>query len=197
MQLPEATDNPQFLTIAEIGKERIRRVIAKMTAEKTDDGRPTTAGTQDALLPSSITRPPSSAPLGFKVFKLASSQFRAWRNYAGDDTGELETLFSQAETPLVDGWQPQALLAEVMLIEGFPLDSALRALPHFRHNAITEVSHEAFTHKLLVCLDAAIAEQTLRDLAAAPSASVLVCLDSALSDEAKLRLQDCVTLKVI
>ena len=83
------------------------------------------------------------------------------------------------------------------LIEGFPLDSALRALPHFQHNAITEVSHEAFTHKLLVCLDAAIAEQTLRDLAAAPSASVLVCLDSALSDEAKLRLQDCVTLKVI
>jgi adenine-specific DNA-methyltransferase len=30
VQLPEASDNSEFPTIAEIGKERIRRVIAKM-----------------------------------------------------------------------------------------------------------------------------------------------------------------------
>src|SRR5436305_1092002 len=33
VQLPELTDNPQFPTIAEIGKERMRRVISKMREE--------------------------------------------------------------------------------------------------------------------------------------------------------------------
>ena len=197
VQIPEPTDNPQFPTIAEIGKERIRRVIAKMTAEGTTSDRPPTTAQESFLSTSDQPLTTSHQDLGFKVLKLAPSHFRAWRNYAGDDTATLETLFSQAETPLVAGWQREAVLAEVMLIEGFPLDSAIRPLAQFRHNALTAVSHEAFTHKLLVCLDDHIAAETIDALAAAPSQGVLVCLDSALTDEAKMRLQDCVTLKVI
>lgn len=52
VQLPEPTNRPDFATIAEIGKERIRRVSRRMKAE----GEQTT-----------------NADLGFQVFKIAPS----------------------------------------------------------------------------------------------------------------------------
>lgn len=56
VQLPEPTENPQFPTIAEITKERLRRVIRKIKKE-------------NLLFPSD---------LGFRVFKLDSSNIRSW-----------------------------------------------------------------------------------------------------------------------
>ena len=56
VQLPEPTDNPQFPTIADIGKERIRRVIARMKQEN------------EGQLPLLDTRE-TTEDLGFKVFK--------------------------------------------------------------------------------------------------------------------------------
>ena len=63
VQLPEPTERTDFTTIAEITKERMRRVIRKM--ESADAGQlALTAGPKPAL--------------GFKVFKLASSNFSVW-----------------------------------------------------------------------------------------------------------------------
>jgi len=53
VQLPEPTSNKDFSTIAEIGKERIRRVITKMRAE-------------DGKLSQKIREKPED--LGFRVF---------------------------------------------------------------------------------------------------------------------------------
>ena len=70
VQMPEPTDHPDFPTVADIGRERIRRVIARMQ-EGDEDGqlsldlRPDEDG-------------PHSAGLGFKVFKLSPSTFRQW-----------------------------------------------------------------------------------------------------------------------
>ena len=56
VQLPEPTENPQFPTISEITKERLRRAIRKIKQEKQV----------------------FSGDLGFRVFKLDSSNIRSW-----------------------------------------------------------------------------------------------------------------------
>ena len=73
VQLPEPTGNPDYPTIADIAKERVRRVIK---AIEQDDGL--CINQQD---------------LGFKVFKLDSSNFKIWE-------GEIENP-SKLEEQLV------------------------------------------------------------------------------------------------
>ncbi len=187
VQLPELTpaDSPArrlgFDTIADVGKERIRRVIARMEAE--DAGKLTTGrdGPED---------------LGFRVFKLGRSNYQAWRDYDGDDLAALQTLFDRFESPLVAGWEPAGLLTEVMLMEGFPLDSTVEPLPEFTQNRVTRVSSDLLAHRLYVCLDAHVHPETI----AAPAMGkddTFICLDAALTDEAKVRLEDGRRVKVI
>ncbi|HQI50209.1 MAG TPA: site-specific DNA-methyltransferase [bacterium] len=188
VQLPEPTKagSPARLagysTIADIGRERIRRVIARMQAEAagqetTDDGRP-------------------APDLGFRSYRLARSHFKAWQDYTGEQAAELETLFTQFESPLVESWEPSALLTELLLLEGFPLDSRVRPLPAFTANTLLEVSSDFCAHRLTVCLDARLHPETLAalDLRAEDT---FICLESALDDEAKLRLADRCNLKVV
>ena len=97
-------------------------------------------------------------------------------------------------SPLVEGWDPAGLRTEVMLAQGFPLDSRIARCTTLPHNAIEIISHEWCEHRLWVCLDAHIADETVEALPSAASGyaqgDVFVCLDSALSDEARARLDD-------
>jgi len=188
VQLPEIvpSDAPArkagFSSISDIGKERLRRAIKRMKQEA--KGK---LDLQDRDTPED---------LGFRVYKLGRSNYKAWQNYQGDSVAELETLFDRIEIPLVDGWKPENVLAEVLLLQGFPLDSAITAEAGFKHNRIQRVESDAIGHRLFVCLDDRIADATIGQLQLA-SEDVFVCLDSALSDEAKLRLGDRCTLRVI
>lgn len=145
--------------------------------ETTDDGRP-------------------APDLGFRSYRLARSHFKAWQDYTGEQAAELETLFTQFESPLVESWEPSALLTELLLLEGFPLDSRVRPLPAFTANTLLEVSSDFCAHRLTVCLDARLHPETLAalDLRAEDT---FICLESALDDEAKLRLADRCNLKVV
>src|SRR3972149_4071946 len=91
--------------------------------------------------------------LGFKVFKLGRSNFRAWQDYHGEDIRQLELLFDGAETPLVDDWADSDLLVEILLLQGFPLDSAVKESPQFKQNKVQLVESDLCAHKLYVCLD--------------------------------------------
>ncbi len=71
--------------------------------------------------------------LGFKVFKLARSNFKPWKEYHGDDIATVESLFEEAVTPLAEGWKkhPDALFTEILLLGGLPsgqLDKAARGI---------------------------------------------------------------------
>lgn len=196
VQLPEPTDNPKFPTIAEIGKERIRRVIKHMRA---DNSRAQTAIPLDGNRQSEIENP-KSEDLGFKVFKLGRSSYKGWQDYEGDDVSQLETLFDAHESPLVKGWKPEHLLAETMLIEGFPLDSAVTPQTQFARNRVVCVESDACAHRLFACFNDAIDDDTVAELRSGKHLredDVFICLDSALSDEAKLRLSDAVKVHVI
>lgn len=182
VQVPEVRDHSKYKTLAEIAKERIRRTSRRMKQEA--KGK---LDLQDRDIPED---------LGFRVYKLGRSNYKAWQDYQGGSVEELETLFDRIETPLVDGWKRENVLSEVLLLQGFPLDSAVSDEIGFKGNRIQRVESDAVGHRLFVCLDDQIADATIEQLQLAPE-DVFVCLDSALSDEAKLRLGDRCTFKVI
>ena len=134
--------------------------------------------------------------LGFKVLKLAPSHFKEWKDYEGSDLAALQNLFDEQETPLKEGWTPDGLLTEVLLLEGFPLDSKTEPQPQFTENVVQCVSSPACEHRLWTCFDATVAPATLEALALPPG-DIFVCLDSALDDNAKLRLTQAGSLKTI
>jgi adenine-specific DNA-methyltransferase len=180
VQIAEATPDPKFHTIAEISKERIRRVIAKLK----------TAAQQQ------LRDKNNPEDLGFKVLKLTASNFQAWRDYEGDDLNTIHSLFDQQETPLVDGWTRENLLTEILLIEGFPLDSKAEPQPQFAANAVTRVTSPACGHALWTCFDETVRPATV-NADNLPEGDIFICLDSALDDNAKLRLTQAGILKTI
>ncbi|MCX6252042.1 MAG: site-specific DNA-methyltransferase [Bacteroidetes bacterium] len=94
VQLPEKCDEESeafkagYKTIADIGKERIRRVIKKLQTEDEETKKKKESELQLTTYNSQLT-----TDLGFKVFKLSSSNFKIWR---GDEITE-ENLETQLE----------------------------------------------------------------------------------------------------
>lgn len=162
----------EYKTIAEICKERIRRASRKLKQEG------------------------ATGDLGFKVFKLTKSHYKAWQDFDGTNLEELQQQLYLAETPLVDGWKEENLLTEILLIEGFSLDSKIAGSPQFKKNKVYQVSSGFCEHRLHVCLETKIAAETIDNLSLAEN-DIFVCLDSALTDQAKMRLADICKLKTI
>ena len=180
VQIPEPTENKELPTIAEIGKERIRRAIKQLQS---------TSKSRSKLKSKDLD-------LGFRVFTWDRSHFKSWQDYTGDDPQQLALVFENAASPLVDGWEPEKVLTEVQLLEGFPLDSRVTELEEHKKNKVLLVESDACAHRLLVCLDMKIKDDTLERLKMEPD-DVFACLDSALTDEAKVRLGDLGNLRVI
>ena len=106
VQLPEETDEKSearkagFNTIAEIAKERIRRA-----------GRRISDGLQDD----------SEIDTGFKVFKLAESGFKQWRQPGQADTEALQRELSLNIDSVLSETSSENLLYELMLRMGLKL----------------------------------------------------------------------------
>ena len=106
VQLPEETDEKSearkagFNTIAEIAKERIRRA-----------GRQISDGLQDG----------SEIDTGFKVFKLAESGFKQWRQPADTDAESLQGELSLNIDSVLSETSSENLLYELMLRMGLKL----------------------------------------------------------------------------
>ena len=166
IQFPERTPEKSaareagFETIAEIGKERIRRVCQNTESS------------------------------GFRVFKLAPS------NYKTEDisqTDDAPTLFNELEDtldPLQEGWQKEDVLYEIALKEGYPLDSIIQKVPELVQNTIYRISMPNKTQSCHVCLDEELTETDIEHLDLSKN-SVFICRDIALNDTlaANLALQ--------
>ena len=109
VQLPEPTGNKQYPTIAEIGKERIRRVIAKLKKE-----------------PANLTRT-TPEDLGFKVFALAESHFKQWAGVPERDAAKYAVTMENYLDPLMPNANPVAVLWELAVKEGYGLNSTIAA----------------------------------------------------------------------
>lgn len=116
VQMPEPCDENSeaykagYKTIADIGKERIRRVIKKIQADK--EGK--------------LDLEQNKQDLGFKVFKLAPSNFKIWR---GSEIDGEERLLQQLDVfvdPLRPGAEKENMLYELMLNSGYSLTSPVQ-----------------------------------------------------------------------
>lgn len=141
---------------------------------------------------------------GFRYFELWPSNFKAWTDYQGNDLDELRGLLqAQLDSTFVDGATEDAILTEILLLEGFPLTSKIEIDETFQKNAVRRISHDWCEHKLFVTLDKEIQEETIRtvdqmiDSDEMSKLDIFMCLDNALEDEDKLRLADVCRLKTI
>jgi len=156
-----------FKNICEIGKERIRLAGKKIKQE---------AGLNAKNLDT-----------GFKVFRLAPSNIKQKKPYTGTDVKELSDWFSGE--PLVEGWKTENLITEVMLKEGFPLDSTITTLEIYKKNKVFQISSDFCNHSLIICFDKNIENDTVEKLDLG-ELNIFICLDSAISDQVKARLDD-------
>ena len=154
VQLPEPTDQAEYPTIAEITKERVRRVIKKINASEA--GQLPLEAPQDR---------------GFWVFKLAQSNFNPWNAQLPQDAAalarqlELHIEHIRAERSTDD------ILYEILLKSGFPLTTPVETLT-LAGKQVFSVAGRA----LLICLEPELTLEVIRAMAALKPQRV-VCLD--------------------
>lgn len=134
--------------------------------------------------------------LGYNYYRLAPSNFKIWQNYTGNDVKQLLTLFSQQEDSLIEGWKPEDLFTEVILIEGFPLDSKVEIVSTFDLNEVRKVTSDLCEHALFICLDKKVSNETIKALNLADN-DIFICIDTAVTDQEKARLDDKGLIKTI
>jgi adenine-specific DNA-methyltransferase len=166
IQLPERTDREDYPTIADITKERVRRVIKKLNEE----------GASKLDLDS--TKKESS---GFRVFKLAESNFKPWDAEAPKDAEGLATQLELHVEHIREGRTADDLLYEILLKSGFPLTTPVETL-QFAGKAVHSVAGGA----LLVCLDRELTLELIRAMAEKKPERI-VCLDESFAGNDQLK----------
>ncbi|MBW6459702.1 MAG: site-specific DNA-methyltransferase [Bacteroidales bacterium] len=131
VQLPEQCDENSevykagYKTIADISRERTRRVIKKIEAEQVAERKQ--KGEQIDFGDNKETQQPD---LGFKAFKLSPSNFRIWR---GSEINE-ENLVEQLDAftnPVRESSGQVNILYELMLKAGYLLTDKVEKIENF------------------------------------------------------------------
>jgi adenine-specific DNA-methyltransferase len=185
VQLPELTaaDSPAhkagFKKISDITIERAKRVIARIQKEA------------EGLLPNDPQREFADG-LGFKVFKLAKSNFPRVEFAPDPDKTEAENIellkqyIRDKEATFHIQWERETVLDEVLLKNGFMLDYTLTPRPEFTKN---EVFLAKDAHKeSLICLDVTLAPETVDHFKQHPE-HFFICLELALDTTKKWNLK--------
>jgi adenine-specific DNA-methyltransferase len=182
VQIPDKTSNSQYPTIADLGKERIRRVIKKIKDEQAEKLDLSEGDPQD---------------LGFKVYKLDRSNLKIWKDYDGEDIPEFEQLSLNFQNPLGESFSEEKVVTEIQLLEGFPLDSKIKQDDKFVKNKVLCVTSEHIGHRLFICLDSKLDISTVQDVRLLEDEDIFICLDNAITDQEKMMLADGCNVKTI
>ncbi len=179
VQLPEPTERKDFATIAEITKERVRRVIKKLN--DADAGKLALEGG-------------AKVDRGFKVFKLAASNFRVW-SAAQIPHGDTEALEKQLELHvehIVEGRTESDLLYEILLKSGFPLTTPIEKL-----TLAGKTVHSIADGTMLICLERELTHEVIKAMAGRePRPERVVCLDAGFAENDQLKVNAVETMKV-
>ena len=173
VQLPEPCPEDSeafkagYKTIADIGKERIRRVIKKLETD------------QNGKLPFDNASPQDR---GFKVLKLDKSNFKQWQSLPPDTAPE--TLVKQLKL-FIDHIDPKArpedLLYEILIKAGFPPSEQIETLT-LAGKTVYSVSGGG----LLLCLEEQVSAELINSVAEAEPMQ-FICLDAAFGGNDQLK----------
>lgn len=173
VQLPEPCPEDSeafkagYKTIADIGKERIRRVIKKLEAE------------ENGKLPFDNESPQDR---GFKVLKLDKSNFKQWLPLSPDTPSEtivkqLKLFIDHIDTKA----SPEDLLYEILIKAGFP--------PSERIETLTLTGKKVYSIAgggLLLCLEDEVSAELINAVAEAEPMQ-FICLDAAFGGNDQLK----------
>ncbi len=185
VQLPELTADYSFAyksgfkKISDITIERVKRVIGGFHKDA------------DGLLPNDAQRQFADS-LGFKVFKLAKSNFPRVEFAPDPDKTESENIellkdyIHEKEATFHMQWDRATVMDEVLLKNGFMLDYTLTPQPQFTKN---EVFLAKDAHKeSLICLDLKLDAATV-DHFKTHTEHFFICLELALDTTKKWNLK--------
>lgn len=172
VQLPEPTERKDFPTIAEITKERVRRVIQKLDQED--------SGKLDLNAEKKQGR-------GFKVFKLAPSNFKVWDASQGSKGGKSEerSKLLQSQLHLTEEMELEKrseldFLYEIILKDGFLLTEKVEVL------IIAGKKVYCLRDLYYISLESALTSEFFDSLAKR-NPNRLVCLESAFGSDDALK----------
>lgn len=183
VQLPEPcaegteAAKADFENICEIGKERIRRAGEKIKAEIEERNAQLKLGEEPRKVPD----------IGFKVFKLDSSNLKQWQ----PDYDNLETTLFDSISNYVDGRSELDVVYEIMLKMGMELTWPLET-----HTIGGKNVYEIGMGALMICLDDQITTEVAEGMAAlykelAPETWRVVFKDNGFADDsAKVNIKE-------
>ncbi len=166
IQLPEPTDRADYPTIADITKERVRRVIQKLDDE--DAGKLDLDGT-------------SQHDRGFRVFKLAESNFTPWNADLPHNASALAQQLELHIDHIRDGRTAEDILYELLLKSGFPLTTPVASL-----TLVGKTVYSVADSALFICLERALTLELIRAIAERQPERV-VCLDEGFAGNDQLK----------
>ena len=164
VQMPEQCDENSeaykagYKTIADIAKERIRRVIQRIKENTSvrhsrENGNPESLfGDKELdsrLRTAGMTKEYSSdnkLDLGFKVFKLSPSSFKIWRGAEIDSEDKLAQQLDAFTDPIRPGAEKQNMLYELMLKAGRELTSPIQ------HVMVRQAHHDTKSDNVTLSL---------------------------------------------
>ncbi|MEK7206348.1 MAG: site-specific DNA-methyltransferase, partial [Pseudomonadota bacterium] len=163
-------------TIADITKERVRRVIKKLNDEDAQ------ASPQLALAPAPLPEGEGrKQDRGFRVFKLAESNFKPWNAESPKDAEGLAKQLELHVDHIHDGRTADDLLYEILLKSGFPLTTPVETLM-LAGKAVHSVAGGA----LFICLERELTLELIRAMADKKPERV-VCLDEGFAGNDQLK----------
>ena len=190
VQLPEPCDESSeafkagYKTIADIGKERIRRVIKKIQDEQKPQIGTNKHELKQAGLFENIGEDScefvAKQDLGFKVFKLDKSNFKIWDGEVEGDS-ELVHQVELAIDHIDPDSRPEDILFEILLKAGFPLTAKIAKLA-----VAGKTVYSIEDNALLICLDGGLDKEVITAMAKLSPARV-VCLDQGFKDNDQLK----------
>jgi len=181
VQLPEPTGEDSeafkagYKTIADIGKERIRRVIKKINDERKE------AAKQKKLASSGETSAGNEPQdLGFRVFKLDKSNFKVWDGRVpanGKVEKQLEDFIDHVRMDSTN----EDILYELLLKSGFELTT-----PVSEKKIAGKKIYAVADSSLLICLERDLTKEFIVKMAETKPARA-ICLDSGFRENDQLR----------
>lgn len=161
VQLPEPTGREDLPTMSDITRERVRRVALQMKKAKSDR-----ATEQD---------------LGFRVFKLAQSNFMPWDAGVSKDPDRLGQQLDLHVNHIRHGRSGDDILYEILLKSGFPLSTRVekRKLAGKPVYAVAEGA-------LVICLEGPFTLELIRAISDTKPERV-VCLDEGFAGNDQLK----------
>jgi len=174
VQLPEPTDRNDYSTVAEITKERVRRVVKNLNEADADK-----LNLNDS----------SKLDRGFRVFRLAESNFKVWEADASKTADALEEQLALHIDHLREGRNASDFLYEILLKSGFPLTAPVEEIA-LAGKAVFGIAGGA----LLICLERELTLELIRAMADRKPERV-VCLDEGFAGNDQLKTNAVQTFK--